>query len=228
MELNIKAVCFDYYMTLVQLEQPFEQIKKWIEQHLKKNNCNIELNRFHRKFTRNRAVLSTDGVFRLGIKLLMECMKLTCKEFDYKYCKDEFKSFIDELFSSPLAYKDAHEVINQLKKYYKVGLVTNADNYIINESILRQSFGFDFVVTSEDAQCNKPHKNIFKYTMKKLDATHEDIIMIGDSQVDDIYGASQMGIKTIWLNRKKDIVKKELGIPNFEVNSLNEIIKILI
>jgi len=94
-----------------------------------------------------------------------------------------------------------------MKEKYIFGLLTNADNYILQQSIQRFGFNFSFIITSEDAKANKPNEEIFKYAMNKLGSNGRDIIMIGDSQIDDIYGAGNMGMKTIWVNRSQRQLK---------------------
>ena len=51
--------------------------------------------------------------------------------------------------------------------------------------------------------------------------------MIGDTLDGDIQGSNNLGIKNIWINRKQ--IKKDqfLEKPSFEINSLEELDKIL-
>jgi len=48
---------------------------------------------------------------------------------------------------------------------------------------------FDYVVTSEEAGCDKPNIKPFEMAFKKLKVDSKDIWMIGDSPESDIYGA---------------------------------------
>ena len=43
---------------------------------------------------------------------------------------------------------------------------------------------FDYVVTSEEAGMDKPHKSAFELAIKKLNCRPEKIIMIGDDLID--------------------------------------------
>ena len=51
--------------------------------------------------------------------------------------------------------------------------------------------------------------------------------MIGDTLDGDIQGANNLGIKNVWINRKQ--IKKDqfLEKPSFEINTLEELDKIL-
>lgn len=52
-----------------------------------------------------------------------------------------------------------------------------------------------FMVSSEEAGIEKPYPTMFELAMAKLKLTNEEVIMIGDSQKKDIFGARQLDIK---------------------------------
>jgi HAD superfamily hydrolase (TIGR01549 family) len=51
------------------------------------------------------------------------------------------------------------------------------------------------IVTSEEAECEKPNLKIFKLANKKLNLKKYELIMIGDNYKKDILGAKKFGIK---------------------------------
>lgn len=53
----------------------------------------------------------------------------------------------------------------------------------------------DCVVTSEEAECEKPDLKIFKLANKKLNLQKSNLVMIGDNYKKDILGAKKFGIK---------------------------------
>ncbi len=223
--MDISVVCLDYYMTLVELEAPFQQIAKWMKKYLKDAYPEVDVQRFNSRFTRARAKLGTGERFFLGIELLSESLAMVCKDFGLPCFSKEFEPFAKALFSTPKAYTDAHQLLEVLRGKYRVGLLTNADNHIIRTSIELQGFQFDFVITSEDAKANKPSPNMFQYALDKLERRKEEILMIGDSQIDDIYGAGRMGINTVWVNRNRESLKEGIVPPVFEVDKLSDIPK---
>ncbi|MFQ9799361.1 MAG: HAD family hydrolase [Clostridia bacterium] len=90
-------------------------------------------------------------------------------------------------------------VVDVLRKQYRVGLLTNADNAILLESITKQGFLFDCIITSENAKANKPDPRIF----------HVAIELAGGSPranghgrrhfAEDIRPAQDMGMQTLWV-----------------------------
>jgi putative hydrolase of the HAD superfamily len=56
---------------------------------------------------------------------------------------------------------------------------------------------FDYVVTSEEAGCDKPDSRPFEIALDKLDIPAHKIWMIGDDQDSDMIGAERMGMVKI-------------------------------
>ncbi|MEO8068016.1 MAG: YjjG family noncanonical pyrimidine nucleotidase [Flavobacteriales bacterium] len=56
---------------------------------------------------------------------------------------------------------------------------------------------FDRVITSEQAGARKPDERIFRYALRKANATAEESVMIGDDVVADIQGARNAGMHQI-------------------------------
>jgi len=72
------------------------------------------------------------------------------------------------------------------------------------------------IVTSEETGREKPHPYMFLLAMNKLNLTPEEVCVIGDSHNKDIVGATNLGLKSIWLNKKK--IKK-----NYDRNLVSEV-----
>ena len=56
---------------------------------------------------------------------------------------------------------------------------------------------FDYVVTSEEAGKDKPHKQPFELALKKFQVDPKNVWMIGDDPKSDMAGADKMGIMKI-------------------------------
>jgi putative hydrolase of the HAD superfamily len=60
---------------------------------------------------------------------------------------------------------------------------------------------FDHYLFSGDLKCMKPSPMIYKAAMHLCETTPAEAVMIGDSWNADIVGATDVGIRTIWLSR---------------------------
>lgn len=215
----VKVVCCDYYRTLVRLEQPFSIIKDWISSYLRIHHPSIDTEKFYGRFLRFRA--GAAGMkFKQGIDILAESLEKACRFFHIPDFHSEFIPQIEELFISPPAYPDAHRFLSKVGSCFRIGLLTNADNYLLKRSVERQGFFIDFIITSEDAKACKPSRGIFDYALNYLGIREKDMLMVGDSQVDDVNGAGMLGIKTVWINRTGERLREGIIAPSLEVVSL--------
>ena len=213
---QIKCISFDYYGTLVDVGNPFQTIKQWFKTHHCFERQNINVDRFNWLFTKHRAVLACGNDFKLGIQILTESYIFACKKFHIESNIKEFTEMVSSIFKEATAYKNALETVNFLKEHYQVGLITNADNIYLQNSIKKNGFDFDFIISSEDARCNKPDDGIFKTAIEVVKIPTHQILMVGDSIVNDIQPARKLGIHAIWLNRGIEKHKSFKSISNFE------------
>lgn len=56
---------------------------------------------------------------------------------------------------------------------------------------------FNLILTSETAVSCKPDPRIFELAMAKMQLTPDECVFVGDSEVNDIYGARRAGMGTI-------------------------------
>ena len=62
---------------------------------------------------------------------------------------------------------------------------------------------FDFLMSSADYGFRKPHPKLFSTALGKLELRAADTWFAGDSIKYDVAGAQQMGLFTVWYNRKQ-------------------------
>jgi putative hydrolase of the HAD superfamily len=130
---------------------------------------------------------------------------------------------------SPLKTKlipGTHEVLRYLSGKYSLHIITNGFNEVqyikIERSGIKQYF--DKIITSEEAGCNKPNKNIFFYSLKKASAEIGESLMIGDDIEVDILGAQSIGMDQVFLNLNNFSHDHSF---TYEIRSLNELMNIL-
>ena len=79
------------------------------------------------------------------------------------------------------------------------------------------------VLSSEQAQAYKPHPRPFLQVAEQLGAEPAQCAYVGDSQFDDVLGASRVGMTTIWVSRSGAAPDPNLPAPNYQVSDLTEI-----
>ena len=109
-----------------------------------------------------------------------------------------FQDFIDSL-----ELRDgAKKLLKKAQANCKVGLITNFTYApVIYKSLphLEINAFFNAVVVSEENGWRKPCSQIFQDALNKLQVQPNEAIYIGDSPIEDIKGAKEAGLKTVFV-----------------------------
>jgi HAD superfamily hydrolase (TIGR01549 family) len=93
---------------------------------------------------------------------------------------------------------------------YPLGLITNqicvTQLQKLSEIDPNGKF-FKWLVTSEEAGCEKPDPRIFSIALARAGCSAENSVMVGDNWDDDIAGAAKAGMKTVYVNPQKPRVQ---------------------
>ncbi|NJE47656.1 TIGR02253 family HAD-type hydrolase [Thermococcus sp. GR7] len=128
--------------------------------------------------------------------------------------------------------KGARKVLLELKKDgFGLGVITDGDPIKQWEKILRLELDeyFDEVFISNYLGVKKPHRKIFEKALRKFNVEPHEALMVGDRLYSDIYGAKQVGMRTVWFkygkyaNRELDY----LEYADFTIKSLEEVPEIV-
>ena len=110
---------------------------------------------------------------------------------------------------------------------FKLGLVSNADDDALFPLLEKHGLCFDSAVTSEGAKEYKPLPGPFLLALEELNLPAETCLYVGDTQLDDVYGAKNAGMRSVWLNRRGASLDPGLPSPDYELNDLWGLLKIL-
>ena len=149
--------------------------------------------------------------------------------------KDAAKEYGLEIIKWPKhlekLYKGVPELLKNLKKSYKIGIIANQSlgtEQRLKEFGIRQYF--DLVVSSAEEGLEKPDPKIFILAMDRAGCKPEETYMIGDRLDNDIEPAAELGINTIWVRQGSfaygslDLIKYK---PEYIVDDIADILKLL-
>jgi putative hydrolase of the HAD superfamily len=122
-------------------------------------------------------------------------------------------------------------VLRELARTRRLAVVSNFDHGPTAHTLLAR-YGLDEVLTtaviSIDAGRRKPHPEIFAEALRRLDATPDMALCIGDSLGDDVAGARAAGIDSVWVNWEGAPLPPEGPQPTFVVRALVDLRDILL
>lgn len=123
------------------------------------------------------------------------------------------------------AFPETKGVIGQLKGRVTVCIGSTTDTEPLMRDLTRNGITVDHVFTSEDLQAYKPRKAFYEKILAALDLKPREVLFVGDSLTDDVYGPRQAGMQTCWVNRKGQPMPER--VPDFAVTDLNGVPAIL-
>jgi putative hydrolase of the HAD superfamily len=137
-----------------------------------------------------------------------------------------FKDYVDSLELR----LGAKKLIKKATEHGKVGLISNFTYAPVVYSSLRQlGIGnfFNAVTVSDANGWRKPSKHIFHDTLNKLQLKPSQAVYVGDSPIEDIKGAKDAGLKTVFIQsqfyRLDDLLVSKQK-PEFVFEDLEEIL----
>ncbi len=124
---------------------------------------------------------------------------------------------------------NAEKILTELKnRGYKLGLFSNGiRNWGLHDfkiTDFEHEKHFDKVVFSQECGFMKPDIKAFALILSMLNAYAKDTFFIGDNYKNDIVGAKDAGMQTVFLN-KKGLTEFEKA--DFEIKKLEDVLKIL-
>jgi len=132
------------------------------------------------------------------------------------------------------AFPGAIPLLKRLKKRYKLILMSDSDGErkIKINRIKRTGMYhlFDYIITSNDTNCNKPCKDFYDIITKKFGLRYEACMMVGDKPQVDLELARKLGMRTIWVKKGNWAVKlkgKSFNYVDHEVHDMHELGEVL-
>lgn len=120
-------------------------------------------------------------------------------------------------------YDEVPMALKELSKQYQIFIGSNTDNDVLDAVMKLNNIAVDKIYTSENLCCYKPNPEFYLQILTENHLKNDEVIFVGDSLTDDIYGPGRLGIKTVLVDRnetyssqmniamiKPDIIVKEL------------------
>ena len=164
-------------------------------------------------------------ISKLRIEIFKEKMKGLASTHDIKkLSEDAFSFFLKKRHEIEL-FPGVEDALRILSETYTLGVLTNG-----NANIYKLSIGkyFEFSISSLEAKDSKPNKSHFELAKSHLpNLEYNEMLHIGDHQINDIFGAHAIGIEVLWFNNTKALWEQDFEKPDqfYDWKSLGKIIE---
>jgi FMN phosphatase YigB (HAD superfamily) len=230
-----KAIIFDYIGTLVTpvnynmddsmaklhsalKAEGFEVSKEKFLESYKVSHEKYRLVRYGQLREVTNAVWVSEALNNLGF----------CTKVDNIKIKSALNVFFKDFMDTFELREDAKILLKLASERSKIALISNFTYAPVIYCSLRQlriKQFFKVVVVSNECGWRKPSQNIFKEALSKLCVNPQETVFVGDSPSEDIKGAMEAGLKTVFIesqfNRLADLEASGLK-PDFVFKDLTE------
>jgi 2-haloalkanoic acid dehalogenase type II len=172
-------------------------------------------------------------------RILEDVLQQLATRWSTSLLEGEAKRFGGSIGSWP-PFDDSPRALAYLKQHYKLVILSNVDRASFARSEERLGVQFDRVVTAQDVGSYKPDPRNFRYLLDDLRRTlgvePHQVLHTAQSLFHDIIPAKAMGLRTMWVNRRKGMdswgatlppsAAGDAGRPDFEVASLAELVEL--
>lgn len=129
-----------------------------------------------------------------------------------------------------IAPKERVEALRQLTPHYRLGLLSNFDDVQGGREVLADTgiAGlFEVVIISVEVCLRKFDPRIFRRMLAMLELASHEVLFVGDTPRDDVWGADQVGIPTAWISKGAAALPAGIPPPRFIINELSELPQVL-
>ena len=228
----IKAVIFDMYQTLVQdpadqwrvsfqtiaAEQGLDATPDELWRHWRESEAQFR----QRRTDPSQPFQTYFDAWAAGFRQAFLAMGLPPDSIQCR-ANAATRRFCADLSQRP-PFPETAPVLRQLQADgYRIAVLSNADDGYLLPNLKLLDFPFDAVLSSEMARCYKPQPALFREMLRRLSLPPEATIYIGDRHYEDVFGASQVGIPAVWLDRGGRGLQAGLPPPRHRIANLREL-----
>jgi 2-haloacid dehalogenase len=122
-------------------------------------------------------------------------------ELGFEPTAAELQAFSGSVAGWP-AFPDSAAALAQLKRRYRLGVITNCDDDLFAASNEKLGVEFDWIVTAEQVGAYKPSERNFEVAFERLGLPRERILHVAQSLFHDHVTARRLGLATVWIDRR--------------------------
>ena len=218
---NIKAIIFDAYGTLFDVNSAAEKCKDKIGDRWE------EFANFWRttqlEYTWLRSLMKRHRNFW---EITEDSLDKSMKIFNLdKSMRNELLNLYKIL--SP--YPEVERVLQNLKKRnFKLAILSNGTPALLRELVTSNSLNkfFDDLFSIEEVKVYKPHSKVYEIPVKKYNIKADEIFFLS-ANTWDVSGGGNYGYNSIWVNRNNNIFDNLDYKPSDEIKNLKQLLDIV-
>ena len=214
---NIKAIIFDAYGTLFDVNSAAEKCKdkignKWERFANYWRTTQLE-------YTWLRSLMNKHKDFW---QITEDSLDKSMKAFKIDY---SMRNELLDLYKILSTFPEVKGVLKNLKeKNYKLAILSNGTPALLNELVKNNNLDnlFNDIFSIEEVGTYKPDSKVYDIPIKKYKIKKEEVAFLS-ANTWDVSGSGNYGYCSIWVNRNKNIFDNLDYIPKNEIENLQQL-----
>ena len=99
-------------------------------------------------------------------------------------------------------FPDTVAALRRLKSKYKLAVISNVDDDLFADTARLLQVPFSDVITAQQVGSYKPARKNFEVALTRLGVPREQVLHVAQSLFHDIAPAKELGLATVWVNRR--------------------------
>lgn len=218
---NIKAIIFDAYGTLFDVNSAAEKCKdkigdKWEAFANYWRTTQLE-------YTWLRSLMKRHKDFW---QVTEDSLDKSMKVFNID---NSMRNELLDLYKILSPYPEIPEVLKSLKeKKYKLSILSNGTPSLLNELVKSNNLEnlFDNIFSIEEVGIYKPDSKVYDMPIKKYKIKNNEVVFLS-ANTWDVSGGGNYGFNSIWVNRNNNIFDNLDYKPEHQIKNLKELVNLI-
>ena len=218
---NIKAIIFDAYGTLFDVNSAAEKCKvkigdKWEDFANYWRTTQLE-------YTWLRSLMNRHKDFW---KITEDSLDKSMKFFKID---NSMRNDLLDLYKVLSPFSEVKETLNKLKKKdFKLAILSNGTPSLLGNLVKNNNLEniFDDIFSIEEVGIFKPDSKVYELPVNKYNIKKDEILFLS-ANTWDVSGGGNYGFNSVWVNRNKNIFDNLDYQPLDEIHDLSELLEII-
>ncbi len=218
---NIKAIIFDAYGTLFDVNSAAEKCKeklgdKWEGFANYWRTTQLE-------YTWLRSLMRRHKDFWQITEDSLD------KSMNFYNIDNSMRSELLNLYKVLSPFAEVRDALKKLKQSnYRLAILSNGTPDLLNELVVSNQLKdiFDDIFSVEEAGIFKPDSKVYDLPINKYNIEKNEVLFLS-ANTWDVSGAGNYGYNTVWVNRNNNIFDKLDFEPNQQISNLSELLDLI-
>ncbi len=218
---NIKAIIFDAYGTLFDVNSAAEKCKDKIGN--KWENFTNYWRTTQLEYTWLRSLMNRHKDFW---QVTEDSLDKSMKAFKID---NSMRSELLNLYKTLSIFPEVKEVLNNLKeKNYKLAILSNGTPSLLNELVKSNNLNniFADIFSIEEVKIYKPDSRVYDLPINKYQIQENEVAFLS-ANTWDVSGGGNYGYNAVWVNRNNNIFDNLDYQPKHQVKQLGELLDLI-